>query len=360
MQILAHDIRVLGVGDIELVNTQGGFRIPNSGSIVLYDDDGSGSMGRFSIAQNHEIIALINANDIELRYGTGDLINLEGAILTPDEFDWLLGVNGTPERLQDVTVSFLCDYITRRGAYTQLEFEAGIITDIFKNVVDLPAAPPSAPTIPAFAIIAEEVDLTSGFKVAYWDHFAATGWTVTTYPWTSPIFGPIDVVNQLFFPGGNSAWNYTMGSVFKGQPGSSASITGGSFYLGAAGTNTHTWQLRKSTITSVGMPALNTFTTVLEAGAQAVAGGSQWTDVNMVSSYPIAPNEWFMFAFCVIAGGSNFAISVARSGGDLEETELLLNNGCYSFGAGAYPGTFTLPLTNGGNNSYGCVSLKVV
>ncbi len=254
---------------------------------------------------------------------------------------------------ENIYRSFFRKTLEENGQYTTEEITDGFISSIFEDEESLPTEPED-PTKPTFAMISEVI--TDGAKLAYWDYWNQTGWVVTEYPWISPQFEPLFVVDKSFIPSGNSNWNFTMGTFFQAvAPGK---IINGSIYLGANGQSTHSWQLLKSTAVQSTRPANATFTNILEQGVVTVSSPSSWTDVDFQNEYVVTPNEWYMMIFCVFQGGTSYNISSTRGAGNLNEDILRVDAGCYISTAGPNPGVPLLPTNAITSTCYGVVNLQ--
>lgn len=255
---------------------------------------------------------------------------------------------------ENIYKSFFRKVLVENSQYSNGQIANGFISSIYASEDDLPQTP-AKPSLPTFAMISE---MTSpGAKLAYWDYYSQSGWTVTEYPWISPQFEPLFVVSKDFEPVGNNTWDYTMGSIYRAKV--AGAIVNGSIYLGPGGGSTHTWQLRKSTLTQSGRPALSTFTQILEQGVVSMQSPSSWTDLSMQSEHAVEENEWYMLIFCVFEGGTSFNIDSARTSSDLNEDIMALEGGCYIPLAGIPPGVPVLPDKFFKKTSYGCTNLQV-
>lgn len=249
--------------------------------------------------------------------------------------------------------SFFQKSLEEHGQYSSSVIANNFLNKIFESPEELPSQPEENISEPRFAMISDSnID---GAKLAYWDYYQRRGWFVTEYPWVSPRFEPQSVKQNS--PGGNSNWQYSMGSIFHAVE--NCSVLAIEYFMGVNAENTsHSWELRRSLLNQQERPPNSTYTEILASGVFSCENVQEWTpfeDTNI----DIDKDDWLMLLLWVGQGGVSYRISTARNAGELDETLLVVDSGCYITSRGTNPGTVIVP-TNNTTSDYGCLNLKVI
>lgn len=266
-----------------------------------------------------------------------------------------MGSIAIPPHLIETAYSQFAAYLLNQAdkPYTQAQIIAGLEPVIYSSLVELQTEIPiptnaddttAPPTEPNFAMIDD--GLTPELKLAYWDFGAGAGgsWAETTFPWNFPFLQPGPVVN---FPtvSGNTAWPYTMGSVYRIL--NAGRITEIYMTAGAGGVGLqHRWEILRSTVVSPTIPLASTFTNVVRTGIHTYAVANAWESMNLAGAggdVVISPDEWYIAWHYLGGGGQTLSIATLRTGGQLIEDYASLESGAYALTGGPNPGTMPLP-----------------